>query len=392
MFGSPPASLQIPASEAFEYMRAAFRIWTMELRPKWIGRRHGCAPDKPGGMSLKEEDCVMLAALNIKVLPTSPPGGFIVAESSTSSVEVDESKRPFLVHLRMLEEWLLCRERQASPANEVVKEREFGRVESGGSSVAYSRADHTHGTPVLPELSGDVGGQIVHAKVTGIQGFPVAETEPAKGQVLTFRVVDGSDIKTGKWLPAELPPPAKPELPKLDGDVTGALDTNKIDKIQGIPINLPKQPRDATVLNGQVLTFRDKGLQLEEVQKQTVNGDFVEHPKGLGQYLIVAAGTIRGDNKNKLSPYNGLVVSKLLPGQMFVTFKGYKPPDETFQYVVKVLPVSNAKVKMPIVSFDGFQRDQGLALKLFDGQEAVSQEILGSLELMIEVSQYFVIR
>jgi hypothetical protein len=440
MFGSPPATLQIPASEAIDYMRAAFRIWTTELRPKWIGRWHGCVPDRPGEMSFDEENCVMLAALNIPVLPASPGGDFVVDDSPIPGVEVDESKRPSLVHLRMLQEWLLVREhqdRQVSPSDDVVTETEFGKVESAGTSSAYSRADHTHGTPALPDLSGDVVGSIAAATVGGIQGVAVAPTAPTNGQALMFSNADSAwkptDLPSGdgdvslngdvvgsasdttvqalqktavaattpadkqvltfdsainSWTPADpSPAPIVPPSSDLVGDVVGPLGANQIDNIQTVPIDLPR----VDLVDGRVLTIRDSRLHLEEPAPQTTPDDVVEHPKGLGQYLIVAAGTVRGDGTSPVPSYNELAVRRIDNGLMVVTFRGYRPPDDTFQYVVKVLPKANDRLPMPIVTFERFfTRDLGFALRVVNGDVEVLRETLESLELMIEVSQYFV--
>jgi hypothetical protein len=105
MFGSPPATLQIRPEDACEYLMTAFRLWVTELRPKWSGRWHGCAPDLTDQSQVADEDCVMLARLDIPVLLNSP-GAWVV--SDVGSVAVDERRRPFIVHLRLLQEWLLC--------------------------------------------------------------------------------------------------------------------------------------------------------------------------------------------------------------------------------------------------------------------------------------------
>lgn len=105
MFGSPPAGLHIRPEDACEYLRAAFLLWVTELRPKWIGRWRGCAPDPADQSQAADEDCVMLARLDIPVLLNSP-GAWVV--SDVSPVVVDERRRPFIVHLRLLQEWLLC--------------------------------------------------------------------------------------------------------------------------------------------------------------------------------------------------------------------------------------------------------------------------------------------
>lgn len=105
MVGSPPGFIHIHTADVCEYMRAAFRLWVTELRPKWIARWHGCAPTHFETEDQTEEDCVMLAELAVPIVAASP-GNWTVADNPP--VVVDESRRPFVIHLRMLQEWLLC--------------------------------------------------------------------------------------------------------------------------------------------------------------------------------------------------------------------------------------------------------------------------------------------
>lgn len=99
---SPPTVLQIHTKDICDYMRTAFRLWVTELRPVLSERKSGCAVEMSGGGSL--EDCVLLAKLQIPLVEIST--GWKVSDSK--SVEVNEEKRPFLLHLRMLQEWMLC--------------------------------------------------------------------------------------------------------------------------------------------------------------------------------------------------------------------------------------------------------------------------------------------
>ncbi len=107
MFGSPPASLRIHRDDACEFFRAAFRIWVTELRPlcrpDWLAASCGCH----GGCAEHEppEDCLLLAELGVPVV--QGPGGQWVVDSAPP-VAVNQRRRPFLVHLRLLQEWLLC--------------------------------------------------------------------------------------------------------------------------------------------------------------------------------------------------------------------------------------------------------------------------------------------
>lgn len=105
MFGSPPGFIHISSADVCEYMRAAFRLWVTELRPKWIARWQGCAATHFETDDQTEEDCVMLAELTVPIVAASP-GNWTVADHPP--VQVDESRRPLVIHTRMLQEWLLC--------------------------------------------------------------------------------------------------------------------------------------------------------------------------------------------------------------------------------------------------------------------------------------------
>ena len=99
MFGSPPSALRIHPDDVCEYLRAAFRIWVTELRPKWLGqgRQCGTPPD---------EGCVLLAELNVPLVRLALTGEWTVDDTRT--VVINEEHRPYLLHLRMLQEWILC--------------------------------------------------------------------------------------------------------------------------------------------------------------------------------------------------------------------------------------------------------------------------------------------
>ena len=104
MFGSPPGSLVINVADASDYFRAAFRVWVTELRPRWIERWHGCAATHIEGDAAGDEDCVLLAQLDVPLLPSSP-GAFDIPNAP---IPVNQNERPFLVHLRMLQEWMFA--------------------------------------------------------------------------------------------------------------------------------------------------------------------------------------------------------------------------------------------------------------------------------------------
>src|SRR5262249_1975568 len=110
MFDSPPVELRIPAAQACEYLREALRVWVTELRPRyrpnWLGSGTGCNGNLPGEtMAPEPEDWVVLAELNIPLV-TELTGE--VKVQSVSGIAINEERRPYLVHLRLLQEWLSC--------------------------------------------------------------------------------------------------------------------------------------------------------------------------------------------------------------------------------------------------------------------------------------------
>lgn len=96
MLGSPPTGLSIPREAVEVYLRRAFLIWTTELRPLWLGQGETCGGLPPG------EDCVLLAELFVPLAPN----GMV---SDVEPVIVDEERRPYLLSLRMIQEWMLRR-------------------------------------------------------------------------------------------------------------------------------------------------------------------------------------------------------------------------------------------------------------------------------------------
>ncbi|HEY0006837.1 MAG TPA: hypothetical protein VGB17_18805 [Pyrinomonadaceae bacterium] len=113
MYGSPLQSLSIPAEHACEYLRAAFRIWATELRPRWRPNWFAdwqCCEQKDAEEDSREEksleECLLLAELDVPVQDVALTGD--VKVDDLQKVIVNEERRPYLVHLRMLQEWLMC--------------------------------------------------------------------------------------------------------------------------------------------------------------------------------------------------------------------------------------------------------------------------------------------
>ena len=237
---SPPSPLSdymagvAPAGTSEALFRTALRLWTTELRPLWMARAD-CSCNAPPIPPL--DDAVLLAQLDI----TLSGSGGQVSDQGTAPVAIDESRRPILLSLRMVQE-LILRQWDAEPGNTVTPETAFGQMPDPGTALSYSRSDHTHGSPDVPALGGDLSGTLEDARIEGLQGVPLAATSPiTEGQVLTF--------ESGQWVPKDLPPAPAPVTPPLVGDVVGPIGANQLGSLQGRPLNAPSPLAD------QVLRF-----------------------------------------------------------------------------------------------------------------------------------------
>ena len=90
--GSPPAGppYHVTAQQRPEFLRAALRTWVTEVRP-FLGKAQGSCCPPP-------ERCVLLADLTLALTPAWV----------ATNVTVDDSRRPFLVPTRVLEEMTLA--------------------------------------------------------------------------------------------------------------------------------------------------------------------------------------------------------------------------------------------------------------------------------------------
>jgi hypothetical protein len=168
--GSPPGNLLIPSNRLCDYLRAAMRLWVTELRPLWqtkwalqVGGGCGCH----GTVQTVGEDgeeCLLLAALRIQ-----QTGGQV---SDPTQIQVDDSGRPFVVHLRMLQEWLLC----GFCGSAVCNERAFATVFALGQHTLRIWVHHpltVHLTEAAIQLELDD---------QPVAGFSVAPVSTGSGQ------------------------------------------------------------------------------------------------------------------------------------------------------------------------------------------------------------------
>ena len=113
---SPPASfaslgdylfdlatpVAVARADLCAFLRVAIRFWVTTLRPLWMAMRCHAAQKA-------DTDCVLLARVSFEVqwIGGSPTGVWQVT-GSPAALQIDESTRPVLAHLRLLQEWALC--------------------------------------------------------------------------------------------------------------------------------------------------------------------------------------------------------------------------------------------------------------------------------------------
>lgn len=109
MYGTPPASVRIGRADVCRYLRAAYRLWVVELRGRWYAswwNGSGCcgADVRP---AQTPESCVLLARVTLS-LTSDLVGPRTWRVASSIEPIVDDEERPFLVPLRLLQESLWC--------------------------------------------------------------------------------------------------------------------------------------------------------------------------------------------------------------------------------------------------------------------------------------------
>lgn len=336
MFGSPPAFLHIHSADACEYMRAAFRLWVTELRPKWIARWHGCAATHFAGDDPGEEDCVLLAELVAPVVPASP-GSWNVADFP--AVLINEERRPYVVHLRMLQEWMLCG---------------VGPRTSGLGSPPLG------GLPGPPGDKGPVGDK-----------GPIGDKGPVgdKGAVGNKGAAGDKGSVGDKGLGGDKGTVGDKGL---GGDKGAVGDKGQVGD---------KGPVGDKGGVGNKGPVGDQGPPGDPGSK---GGDFVEHPPGLPRYFIVAAGIVGTNGSSRPPVYNGLKATGQQNGNdILLEFAGYALPAQAHQYIAKVLAVVQKGTETAVVTFNSFT-EKGILVSTNN----VPRSIFDRMELMVEISRF----
>ncbi len=399
---APDASLAMDADTIYDYLRSAFLVWTTEFRPTLRGVDADC-------VTPSTQDCVMLSALTFQVTGSEQTGWAV-----NGSVTIDESARPYLLHLRILQEWLLTASSKPLVPDDslFVTEMTYGQASTAGVSDHYARADHTHGTPpaiTLPSpddtalkteksfsQDSDPGKSDHFARADHTHGTPdmgavpspddnrlVAETTFSQsanaGQSTSFARAD----HTHGTPPDPIPPHvANAAAHKLDGDVTGALNRTFIDLIQGQPL------KAANPADGQYLKYVKDHWEPSAGPAGT-QGNCVLRPFNAPDYFIMAAGVVQIDSAKPfaamITSYNNLDVSAFNRGkfgiEITLKFDGYDPGRK---YIVKLTPWPDRDT-MPYISWV-IDTKEGIKVAVGSMQTGFDGQAVGSL--MVEISEF----
>jgi hypothetical protein len=195
---SPPSGppYVIHPQDAREFLRAAYRTWVTEVRPA-LATNQGVGP-----CCAPPEKCVLLAELTLAL----DPAWFATA------IAVDDSKRPFLVPTRLLQEVAFAEMGSASGYGPVAAG--FFTTAGGAKGPTFNNLTATPTSPgssefvlnfsgYLPPLPTSNFGYIVKAT---FQGFPSAANVAASLEFLSF-TPQGIHVRIDTIGPGNIPIP-----------------------------------------------------------------------------------------------------------------------------------------------------------------------------------------
>jgi hypothetical protein len=358
--GAPPAGLRILADDACEYLRVAFRIWTTELRPlwrpEWLMSPGGCVD----GLNVAPgpEDSLLLATLHVPLIRSEPTPGTArwLVEGAPATVDIDEERRPYLLHLRMLQEWLTCGWRQNVPAH---------RADGEGFALQH-----------------DVTGPLNNTLVEAIRNVPVIYNNLQAGQILQYT-----------------------EVAHIFGSgPSPSFVWSNVDPLHGgpSPSDAPPSPitlGGASAPGAAVEYSRGDHVHAAPDITAPTETDAVTHPPGMGPYRIVAAGITGAQSETTPPPtsYGGLYLQVVRPGLLVVRFAAYiqpTPPDDTRTYILKALLATPDPQRMQtsyprgIILAQGQYLAEGIGLWVLQPDSQPLVENVQGLQFAIEVSEY----
>ncbi|HVF41422.1 MAG TPA: hypothetical protein VM936_00330 [Pyrinomonadaceae bacterium] len=236
MHDSPPGVMRVHSGDACAFLREAFRLWVTELRPRW-------RPAFGTGQGHEDEECLLLAELRA---PLTNAGLL----DETKKVEVREDRRPFVVHLRMLQEWMLCGEMgrvtgvvtsppsgPPPPPQQQLKLDDLTDV-NAPAPQANDTLRFQNGLWVSAPVGqlggaagGDLQGNYPNPTIANLRGRPLSGVAPVAGQALVFN--------GAQWTPATVSGGGGGGAPTgpASGDLSGLYPNPTVAQLQARPVS-----------------------------------------------------------------------------------------------------------------------------------------------------------
>jgi hypothetical protein len=216
-----------------------------------------------------------------------------------AGVVLHEESRPYIVHLRMLQEWLLCAQQRGQaaasappvvnlagevtgpPTNNVLSSiggvaLEPGLPNFGQVLTVVNVAGQRRWRPTTPTVTsvvteaGDVTGPSNNNTVGGIRRTPVVDIAPTANQVLTAF----NDAGTIRWRPSNLPAAA---AVNLAGDATGPANNVTVERLRRVVVDATVPTANQVLMaiqEGGVMRWRPANLPPAPVAgPATLDGD-----------------------------------------------------------------------------------------------------------------------
>ncbi|MFG6428538.1 hypothetical protein [Roseateles sp. LYH14W] len=242
---APPKELQIPRAEVAAYYAAAFEVWTRLLRGGFMAH-HGPVP----AAEPVAERALLLAAIDLKL-------------GADGTRPVRMLGRPQLLHLRLLQEWLLRDGSQDAPreahyvlgkgddeldhaqdllADFASKDHAMTRIDIVPDTTDGGSGNKARIVPAVKWPGGGAGGGPDYYGPAMTQPIPVADggtgqaVAPGTGALLVGRAASGTTparFELGMLAGAALTKPVGPS-PNILVDATTAAPTIRLDTVQDI--------------------------------------------------------------------------------------------------------------------------------------------------------------
>jgi len=242
---APPKQLQIPRADVAAYYAAAFEVWTRLLRSGFMAH-HGPVPVAEA----LAERALLLAAVDAKA-------------GADGSRAVRMLGRPQLLHLRLLQEWLLRDGTQDAPreahyvlgkgdpeldhaqdllADFAANDHAITRIDLVPDNTDGGSGNKAKLVPAVKWPGGGAGGGPDYYGPNMSQPIPVADggtgqaAAPTTGAILVGRAASGptpARFELGTLAGAALPKPVGPS-PNILVDATDAAPTIRLDTVQDI--------------------------------------------------------------------------------------------------------------------------------------------------------------